>query len=297
MNPEIIYTNYRDEALAEKFSADAYSTFVAMPLADRFSYHPKEILEKVLRKAAKSADDERSEEIKAFLPPDNTLDIPGTANVITEDIVKKILASHFFVADLTDGNAGVLIETGIAMAFKPTSQIILITQHSLEELHFDIKENRAILYNPDGNIDKIKDALLAAAEHLEEERKKYVTQVSEGLTTDAIRTIHHYAVLYQNPEMAKGQPGLFGRYNEKGELEGNIPPFFKGDYGEDAILMFQLTIQELLKKRMLWTHFNSTRKPEGYDYLSWASHLTHLGWLLVKNFWPDFKSEYCERVR
>lgn len=297
MNPEIIYTNYRDQALAEKFSADNYSTFVAMPLADRFSYHPKEILEKVLRKATELANQEKSSDIKTFLPPDTALDIPGTANVITEDIVKKILVSHFFVADLTDGNAGVLIETGIAMAFKPTSQIILLTQHSLSELHFDIKENRAIIYNPDGNVDKIKEAFLAAAKHIEDDRKKYVTQVSEGLTTDAIRTIYHYASLYQNPEIAEGQPGLFVRYNEKGELEGNIPSFFKGDYGNDFILMFQLTIQELLKKRMLWTHFNSTRKPEGYDYLSWASHLTGLGWLFVKDTWPHHKSDYCKRIR
>jgi hypothetical protein len=297
MNPEIIYTNYRDEALAEKFSAEAYSTFVAMPLSDRFSYHPKEILEKVLRKAAKLASEERAGDIKPFVPPETALEIPGTANLITEEIVRKILVSHFFVADLTGGNAGVLIETGIAMAFKPNSQIVLITQHSLDELHFDIKENRALTYNPDGNVDEIKKAFLAAASHIEEDRKKYVTQVSEGLTTDAIRTIHHYASIYQNPKTEQGQPGLFGRYNDKGELEGNIPPFFHGDYGKDAILMFQLTMQELLKKRMLWTHFNSTLKPEGYDYLSWASHLTRLGWLLVKNFWPHYKSDYCKRIK
>lgn len=144
------------------------------------------------------------------MPPDTSLEIPGTANVITEDIVRKVLLSHFFVADLTDGNAGVLIETGIAMAFKPNSQIILITQSSLNELHFDIKENRTLTYSPDGNIDEIKKAFLAAARHIEDDRKKYVTQVSEGLTTDAIRTIHHYALMYQNPVAAEGQPGLFG---------------------------------------------------------------------------------------
>lgn len=296
MNPKIIYTNYRDEALAEKFSADSYSTFVAMPLGDRFSYHPKEILEKVLRTAAKLANDERVGDIKPFIPPETALEIPGTANVITEDIVRKILVSHFFVADLTNGNAGVLIETGIAMAFKPNSQIILITQHSLEELHFDIKENRALTYNPDGNVDEIKKAFLAAAEHIEEDRKKYVTQVSEGLTSDAIRTIHFYAAMYQNPDSERSQPGLFGRHGESGELEGNIPPFFKGDYAQYAILMFQLTMQELLGKRMIWTHFNSTKIAEGEQH-TWASHLTRLGWLLVRNLWPYYKSDYCKRIK
>ena len=180
MNPEIIYTNYRDEALAEKFSSGTYSSFVAMPLADHFSYHPKEVLENVIRQATTAANRERAGEIKEFLPPETARQIPGTANVITEDIVKKILSSHFFIADLTGGNAGVLIETGIAMAFKSNSQIILITQHSLEELHFDIRNNRVILYSPNGNIDEIKQAFLAAASNIELDRGKYVTQVSRG---------------------------------------------------------------------------------------------------------------------
>ena len=215
MNPEIIYTNYRDEALAEKFSASAYSSFVAMPLVDYFSYHPKEVLQKVIREATNSANRERTGKIKEFLPPETALDIPCTANVITEDIVKKILGSHFFIADLTGGNAGVLIETGIAMAFKSNSQIILITQHSLAELHFNIKSNRVIIYNPNGNIDKIKKALLSAAGNLEQDRKKYVTQVSKGLTIDAIRTIHFYASMYQDSRAKEGQPGLFGKWDEK----------------------------------------------------------------------------------
>lgn len=296
MNPEIIYSNYRDEALAEKFSADGYSTFVAMPLVDRFSYHPKDVLEKVIRKAAKLANDEKSEGIKQFLLPDTALEMPGTANVITEDIVRKVLVSHFFLADLTGGNAGVLIEAGIAMAFKPTSQIILLTQHSLDELHFDIKENRALVYNPDGNVDEIKKAFLAAAKHIEEDRKKYATQVSESLTVDAIRTIHHYALMYQNPASEVSQPGLFGKY-ENGRLVGNIPDFFSNDYGGNAILMFQLTMQELHKRRLLWTDYNCTVKPEGYEYHSWASHLTRLGWLFVLNRWAHYTSKYCKRIK
>lgn len=296
MNPEIIYTNYRDEALAEKFSADAYISFVAMPLADHFSYNPKEILERVIREAANSANNERKGEIKEFLLPETALEIPGTANVITEDIVKKILGSHFFIADLTGGNPGVLIETGIAMAFKSNSQIILITQHSLEELHFDIRNNRVISYSPDGNIDEIKRALLAAASNIEADRKKYVTQVSRGLTSDAIRTIHFYASLYQNSDSEKLQPGLFGRRKQDGQLEGNIPAFFVGDYKEDAILMFQLTMQELLNKRLIWTDYNSSLK-EAVEYHGWASHLTRLGWLLAKYLWLHYKSDYCQRIK
>ncbi len=52
MNPETIYSNFRDEALATILSANNYSTFVAMPLQDRFSYHPSHILQRVLNFAA-----------------------------------------------------------------------------------------------------------------------------------------------------------------------------------------------------------------------------------------------------
>lgn len=296
MNPEIVYTNFRDEALAEKFSADAYCSFVAMPLADQFSYHPKDILQKVIQEAANSANRERTGEIKEFLNPENALGIPGTANVITEDIVKKILGSHFFIADLTGGNAGVLIETGIAMAFKSNSQIILITQHSLNELHFDIRNNRVITYNPDGNVDEIKKALLSAAGTLEEDRKKYVTQVSQSLTIDAIRTLNFYPKMYQDPKVKDIQPGFFGKLDEKGQLIGNIPDFFKADYGEDALLMFQLTMQELLEKKLAWTHY-SGRLEAGVEHHAWAAHLTRLGWMLVKNLWPHYKTDYCDRIR
>ncbi len=60
MNPETIYTNFRDEALAAMFTADKYSTFVAMPFQDRFSYHPKEILGKVIQESAKVANQKKS---------------------------------------------------------------------------------------------------------------------------------------------------------------------------------------------------------------------------------------------
>jgi len=292
MNPEIIYTNYRDEALAEQFSAEAYSVFVAMPFADRFSYHPREILEQVIRRALDLANHEKLSDIKTFLPPETALDIPGTANVITEDIVNKILRAHFFIADLTGGNAGVLLEAGIAMAFKPNTQIVLLTQHSLEELHFDIRNNRVLSYSPGGNVDEIKAAFLAAARHLEEDRKKYVTQVSQGLTSDAIRTIHHYAQWYQDEKRATGQPGLFA--------PSNIPPFFVDQYKEQALVLFQLTMHELHHRKMIWTDYNTSlieKDGQRGESHTWASHLTRLGWLFVKNEWQNYRSDLCQRIK
>jgi hypothetical protein len=181
MNPEIIYTNFRDEALASVFSLPSYSTFVAMPFQDRYSYRPEEVLEGVIRRGAIEANRRRDPSHYEFAQPDTVGHAPPTANVITEEIVRSILFSTFFLADLTDGNPGVLIETGIAMAFKPNTQIILITQDPIERLHFDIRNNRVINYNTDDAIANIANAFLAAARSFESDRSRYATEVSRGL--------------------------------------------------------------------------------------------------------------------
>ena len=275
--------------MADLFCSVSYETFVAMPFRDCFSYRPVEILSKVIQRAVAQADSEKNVGLKDFSEPNTVEKLPGTANVITEDIVKKILFSHFFIADLTGGNEGVLLETGIAMAFKPNTQIILITQDPLGDLHFDIRNNRIISYNPDGNIATVKDAFLSAARSFEEDRKKYVTQVTQTMTIEAIRTLHWYASLYQNPEVAKGQPGLFA-------IAG-MPPFFKSDYGESqSIVMFKLTLQELHQKRMVWTDY-STKIEGATEWHGWAAHLTKLGWAVVQAQWPHLKSDLCQRIK
>jgi len=283
MNPETIYTNFRDEALAQMFSATSYTTFVAMPFLGRFSYNPNAILEEVIRTAAAKAHEEAGGDLKEFRMPETIVSAPPTANVITEDIVKAILFSTFFLGDLTGGNPGVLIETGIAMSFKPNTQIILITQDPLEQLHFDIRNNRVILYTAASHIDQIKNAFLSAAQSFENDRARYVTQVSRSLSTDAIRTLHCYASWYQDEDSAKEQPGLWYQHR--------MPPFFGKAYGDQALNMFQLTLLELLDKRMLWTDYKT--KVERHE---WATHATRLGWLLIKHLWPHYTERLCKRI-
>jgi hypothetical protein len=288
MNPEIIYSNFRDEALAQMFSAGTYSTFVAMPFQGRFSYSPKAVLVNVIQKAAAAATEDKNHALKEFLQPETVQSAPPTANVITEDIVKSILFSTFFLADLTGGNPGVLIETGIAMAFKPNTQIILITQDPLEQLHFDIRNNRVIDYNADDSVQKIKEAFLAAARSFERDRQRYVTQVARSLSTDAIRTLHAYAQWYQNESAIEGQPGLW--------FPDRMPDFFKTAYVEQALNMFQLTLLELHEKRMIWTDYSTKLDDKGVELHSWATHATKLGWLLIKHLWPHYTEKYCQRI-
>jgi hypothetical protein len=287
MNPEIIYTNFRDDALAKIFSSERYETFVAMPFRERYSYQSENILKQVIQEAAIEANKNRSKQLKEFLMPQTVAGNPPTANVITEDIVKSILFSHFFIADLTGGNDGVLIETGIAMSFKSNTQIILITQDPLHQLHFDIRNNRVICYSPDGKTEKISEAFLAAAQSFENDRERYVTQVEKSLSINAIRTLDCYASWYQSKKSEQVQPGLY--YPDR------MPSFFSETYKDQAINMFQLTLLELYQKRMIWTDYKLRTNESGRHH-TWAVHVTKLGWLLIKNLWPDYTDCFCKRM-
>ena len=65
------------------------------------------------------------------------------SQAITKDIVLSIRNCDLIIADLTDANANVYYELGIAHAFnKP---VILLSQ-SIEEIRFDLKAYRCLLY-------------------------------------------------------------------------------------------------------------------------------------------------------
>jgi len=55
MNPERIYNQHRDDSLACQIAADKYSTFVAMPFSEQFSYYSQQIYTEVIRVAAERA--------------------------------------------------------------------------------------------------------------------------------------------------------------------------------------------------------------------------------------------------
>ena len=180
MNPDRIYRQHRDDALARQVTASEYATFVAMPFGDRFSYRSKDVFERVICAAATRAT-ERKEAARPFARPVRADDKPGLAGVITEDIVVDILESHFFVADLTFANAGVLLETGAALGLKSNNQIILLLQGDPRDLHFDIRNNRVLRYDSDGAVEEIATAFISAARAFESDRQRYVESVTRSL--------------------------------------------------------------------------------------------------------------------
>lgn len=85
-------------------------------------------------------------------------DIKSQSNIL-EDIITGIMKSSLIVADLTDSNANVYYELGIAHALQ--KKVVLITQE-IEELPFDLRSYRVIPYST--HFSKMNEAKLTLKE-------------------------------------------------------------------------------------------------------------------------------------
>jgi hypothetical protein len=270
MNPDRIYRQYRDAALAKQITASEYSTFVAMPFGDTFSYHSRAVLSDVIQTAAERANLKTTADRK-FSQPTRVDDHAGTARVITEEITVQILESHLFIADLTFENAGVLLETGIALGLKPNPQIILITQGKLADLHFDIRNNTVISYNGKDAIDAIAEAMIAAGRSFERDADLYIISISQTLAPDAIACLKYYAEIQ--------------RQNIANALHSEVAPnLFPND--SRAQSRFELGTIQLLQARLIWTDWK-VKALAGKD--AFGMHATDLGWAVISYMWADLR--------
>ncbi len=191
MNPDRIYSSHRDDALAQKIGASEYTTFVAMPFTDSFSYRYKRVLEEIIQAAAKRATELRLAK-RPFATPRIVSDGTPGAIAISDKIVEDILYSHLFVGDMTLNNPGAILEVGIAMGLKPNKQIILITQGKYEELHFDIRNNNVFSYNGADAVNELAQRFGAAALSFEEDADRQIRFIQRRMCPDATSLLNAY---------------------------------------------------------------------------------------------------------
>ncbi|MCH6256549.1 hypothetical protein MLD52_08315 [Puniceicoccaceae bacterium K14] len=275
MNVDLIYQLQRDDAFAELFSSNTYTTFVAMPFSNRGGY-PESRIRKLLI-------DKVHERANALLPTENRtrtfqplrrVDGGHTGAItITDQIVADILNCHFFLGDLTGGNFGVVLEAGIAIALKPNKRVLLFTQDDTSSLHFDLKVTNINRYDEDNLVEKSAEALVAAARCFEEEANLYIKFISSQLTPEAILLLNLYGRLWKRWREGDSQPSL---YWEK--VVSNFNKFT----GEGGRLMFHHSLRELLKRRLFWTDYNSN---SALNTDSYGTHATKLGWRVIEKLW------------
>ena len=257
MNPDRIYSQYRDDALAKQATASEYTTFVAMPFVDRFSYRSKEIYADVIQAAAIKAND-LAQTPRKFAVPKRVDEAAGT----------EILYSHLFIGDLTFTNAGVLLEVGIAMGLKANPQIILVTQGDLRELHFDVRNNNVLSYNPKDSVPHIAKAMIAAAMSFETQADLYIQSITKALMPDAVFVLKWYGVLQRRNTAASLHLGISRLL------------FKKALRPEER---FEGAVRELLAKRLIYTDYK-VRSPAQRDVF--GMYATDLGWVVINRMWP-----------
>jgi hypothetical protein len=273
VNPDRIYQQHREDALARQIAAAKYSTFVAMPFRDSFSYRSQEIYETIIQKAAEVANIRKSTR-REFDVPRRTDDAgSGQAVVITEEIIVGILESHLFLADVTFHNPGVILETGMALGLKPNLQIILMSQGTSAELHFDLRNNNVIFYRDAHAIETLANAFIAAAGAFEEHADLYVGSVVKSLGSPAVQCLRWF-----------GQARM--REPHQSLHEGIASHIFQGRPEGEALILFQLATQELIQKKLLYMHYVPRGAPSGGDRYGMGA--TELGWATIGKLWPEF---------
>ena len=271
MNPERIYQQHREDALARQIAAERYSTFVAMPFRDTFSYRSTEVHKEIIQKAAETAN-VRGIAKRKFASPRRVDEAAGQAIVITEEIVVGILESHFFLADITFQNAGVILETGIALGLKPNQQIILISQGTPAEIHFDLRNNNIIFYKDTTAVEKLADAMIAAAKAFESDVDRYVDSITKSLSPPAIFCLRWYAeATYKVPAQSlhDGIANSVFPNRQRGEPE----------------LLFHLATSELIKSKILSTGYHPRAAGTNDVY---GMNTTELGRAVTHKLWPEY---------
>jgi len=274
MNVDHIYQLQRDDAFAAQFSAAKYRTFVAMPFNNRGGYPETRIKALLLEQVHVRANQLLTASSgRTFAPLERVDGGSAGAVVITDQIVIGILESHFFLGDLTGGNLGVVLETGIALALKPNSRVSLFTQDDSASLHFDLKVTNVNRYTEENLIEKAASALVGAATAFENEADRYIRLLSSQLTPDGIKLLNIYGRMWKGWRSGEPQRSLFVE-----KTAGSVPEFA----GEAGRVAFHEAVRELSARRLLWTDYQPDTAP-GFD--SYGIHATKLGWRLIEHLW------------
>ncbi len=273
MNVDHVYQLQRDEAFAEQFTANSYRTFVAMPFSNRGGY-PEKRIKGLLKRCHDRANQQLGCDARRKFSKLERVDEAGAAAiVITDEIIRRILETHFFVGDLTGGNLGVVLETGIALALKPNGRVLLFTQDDTTSLHFDLKVTNVSRYTEDQLVKQVGTGLAQAARVFEDEADRYIRLLSSRLTPNGISLLNIYGVIWKERGNLAEQPSLF----EESAAVGSVR--FKDAVGKVA---FHIAVRELFAHRLVWTDYKSNVQP-GVD--ACGIHATKLGWRVIEHLW------------
>jgi len=271
MNPDRIWRELSNDALAHQVEAGKYGVFVAMPFRNQFSYRSDDVFSQVIEKAVEQANMQNPPRLFAT-PPERSDKLAPNASEITEEIVERIMFDHFFIADLTLANHGVLVEVGVALSLKTPRQIILIAQGNLHDLHFDIKDNRVIPYDQGNAVNDIARALVEGARTFESLQGARMATLRKSLSPQAVYLLNLYG------RMRLTQVGLSLHVGAvSGDQNLSPDPRMRE-------LVFNSAAQELQARGLLELDYAVADDQKNPD--RFGLHATKLGLAFIRQTWP-----------
>ncbi|MBU2625649.1 MAG: hypothetical protein KKG33_08815 [candidate division Zixibacteria bacterium] len=211
MNPQLVYASYFDEALVKRITSEKYQTFVAMPFKDQGYYRSETVL-KIIESAFEELNSTASD-----WKPDKLFDKPKPVNKIgdyairiTDEIVERILDSNFIIADISGNNPNVLLELGIALASRRDAQsILVITQDSIDNLSFDIKDVKVLQYAEDSLKRRLQECIRQMEPYEMRLQDQLVNSIRRCLPANAIMCLGDYRALYKHENYAIASKPLY----------------------------------------------------------------------------------------
>ena len=228
------------------------------------------VFTQIIEQAVKCANGQKPP--RPFASPVRSDKLAPNASEITEEIVEHILVDHFFLADLTLANHGVLVEVGVALSMKTPRQIVLIAQGDLGDLHFDIKDNRVIPYDHGMPVEDIARALLDGAQAFESAVGLRMQTIRKSLSPKAVYLLNLYGRLrLKHPGMS-----LHAGVTAEDQNLSQDPTV--------RMLVYNSAVQELLTRGLLELNYQAAddwKSPDQYGL-----HATELGLVFIRQTWP-----------
>lgn len=278
MNPKKIYIEQQDEYLANLIKSTEYKVFVAMPFRNQFSYNSDQVFDDIIKKSIDKANSNISTS-KKIGEPIRADKIEKNATEITDKIVEGIINSHFFIADFTMANHGVILEAGIALTLKNSKLLTFIIQGEIKDVHFDIKDNNFISYDKPDAIDNVATALIESVKFFESNLADQIKSVRQKLTPQAVYLIKLYG------RLQKENPANSLHFGQIERLAKNGKATILGKNEDIQRLVYDSAVRELLSKKLVYLDYNVGKDDITSD--AFGLHATSLGLAFIQNTWPN----------
>lgn len=146
----------------------------------------------------------------------------------------------------------------------------MITQCAHSDIHFDLRNNNVISYNPRKSVEEIASAFITAAQAFEEQVQQHIVSVRRQLSPEAILVLKWY--------------GRIQRKDPANSLHAqNRGPDFQDPDGHTR---FDAATRELRDKGLLWTDYQVGAISNSDAY---GMHATEFGWAVIEQMWVDLR--------